>query len=288
MKRIRTFLIVLVVTFVAIPTWAQSVDDEKKKTEEAMEEANEDMDDHAEDVKDHLKDHKQHTEKTNDHASDKIDLHQKTDEAIDQAMGKKQGHDKLSGTPEDLDELYLEIYGTVDDYPEVSYEYEYQDDHAKGVKVSGIEDEKESEKFQSNLMKLNKHKTEILNKQDEGGVFYLTETEPSPKGGFDEFYNTLHANLEYPETAEVQGVEGTIVLKFKVDNEGHIHDVRALEKLDNVSDAVAEDLKKEAMKAVKETSGDWNPAEVGGKAVSQWVVLPVQFRIKGPYYSDLF
>jgi TonB family protein len=79
-------------------------------------------------------------------------------------------------------------------------------------------------------------------------------------------------------------VEGIVRVKFVVDKEGEIKDVSAVESIETSYSSLIDDLKMEAKTAVRATSGKWIPAKRGQTPVSQWVVLPVQFKLEDPHF----
>jgi TonB family protein len=175
---------------------------------------------------------------------------------------------------------YIKIYEVIDDYPDFSYEYEFEDYELKSVTVKGVPDETEREKLELWLVELKKDQMEMENKTDEEGIYLYTEQEAKPKGGYEQFYENLYENLKYPEAAENKGVEGNVYVRFIVDQNGDILKASAAEDIETPYGYAVDELKEEAVEAVKETSGNWEPATVNGVPVAEWVVLPVQFNFK--------
>ncbi|MEJ2006488.1 MAG: TonB family protein [Cyclobacteriaceae bacterium] len=104
-------------------------------------------------------------------------------------------------------------------------------------------------------MDLDKLKKDIFNMTNRVGVYYVAETEPVPADGYKDFYENLRAYVNYPESAKDQGIEGTVYVKFVVNDEGKVSDVIASEAIESDSDWIVESMVKEAKNAVKE-SGD--------------------------------
>ena len=197
-------------------------------------------------------------------------------------------YDEIEKTQDDIENMYMQIYGIMEDYPEATFNYEYNDGDVAGVVVENISDANDQEQLELYLMNLEEMKQDIFNMTNRVGIYYVAETEATPKDGYKEFYNSLRARLIYPEAAKELGVEGTVFVKFVVDDKGDISAIVASENMKTDSDWVVESMIKEAESAVKATSGKWNPATVAGIPVSQWVVVPVQFKLESPYYRPLF
>ena len=56
-------------------------------------------------------------------------------------------------------------------------------------------------------------------------------TPPAPRGGFDKFEDYLRKNREYPAQALENGITGTVLLEFTVDEKGRPGNVRVLQSL---------------------------------------------------------
>jgi len=196
-----------------------------------------------------------------------------------QAQDKKSMSD-LDKKQSDIQTLYMSAFEIIDHYPNVHYTYSYDDGIVKEVKIVGIPDLEEKQKLATYLIKLEGMKSDLLNHKDHDGIYYVTETEPEPKNGYRDLYSELHDNLEYPETAEEFGVEGTVFVKFIVESNGEIKHVKATNNIETTVDLAKEELVEEAKRAVLATAGQWEPAEVGNIPVDQWVILPVQFNLE--------
>jgi TonB family protein len=170
-----------------------------------------------------------------------------------------------------------EIHGIVKDYPEFTYTYQYTDDGmVKKVIVEGVDDEEKVKELEVLLTDLSKCRSDIKNQPNRCGIFYVTDEEAKPKSGFDEYYDKLYDNLKFPETAENKGVEGTVYVKFVIDQNGNISNIKADSDIETPYKMAVDQLEEEAKKSVKNT-GDWEPAKVGGVPVHEYVVIPVQF-----------
>lgn len=78
-------------------------------------------------------------------------------------------------------------------------------------------------------------------------------------------------NLNYPENALRNGVEGMVLINFIIDKDGSISDIE-LQK------GVHPDLNREAIRLVN-SMPKWQPAMKDGKYVRQYYHLPISFRL---------
>jgi TonB family protein len=202
-----------------------------------------------------------------------------TDENNYQEIEKKQ---------DQIEHLYMQAHRIIDKYPDVIYSYVHEDGEVSAVTVEGVTNIQDMKQLEVYLVDMERLKQQIFNQPNRVGVYYVTEKSPEPKEGYRDFYANLQSNLEYPEAAEDEGVEGIVYVKFVVDPEGQVHSVRASEDIEAPGDWIVKELKQEAKNALSRTSGDWTPATIGGVAISQWVVVPVQFKLESPFFLPVF
>ena len=82
----------------------------------------------------------------------------------------------------------------------------------------------------------------------------------------------LSNTIEYPEDAQENGIEGRVTVKYIVDLHGNISDVKAV--------SGPQELRKEAERAVRASSGKWTPAQKGGQAVKAYGSQVVTFQLE--------
>ncbi len=92
---------------------------------------------------------------------------------------------------------------------------------------------------------------------------------PSFKGGSEALAEFMSANLEYPELAKRQGVEGTVILAYTITRNGEIKDIK-------VAQSVNKELDNEAIRLAKKMP-NWTPAVQDGQARAIKYQLPVKF-----------
>ena len=204
------------------------------------------------------------------------------------AKEKDMSYDQIEKTQDNIEKTYIEIYDIIEQYPEVTYDYIFENGKLQGVSIQGMPANADKNMLEVYLMDLENMKENIFNLTNRVGVYYVAESEPKPKNGYDEFYENLHGLLSYPENAEDLGIEGTVYVKFVVNREGEITNAIASEAIETDSDWVIKEMKNEAVNAVKATSGQWIPGSVAGIPVAHWVVIPVQFSLQDSYYRPIF
>lgn len=102
-------------------------------------------------------------------------------------------------------------------------------------------------------------------------VFYVVEEMPAFNGGepATEFRKFIGQNLQYPETATENGIEGRVIIQFAVDKNGKVVDATVVRSVDPALD-------KEAVRVVS-SSPDWTPGKQRGKAVKVLFTFPINF-----------
>jgi protein TonB len=86
-----------------------------------------------------------------------------------------------------------------------------------------------------------------------------------PSGGYQ-------VKPRYPESARRQGVEGTVLLRVRVTEQGRVEAVQ-LER-----SAGHQDLDQAALKAVRHWR--FEPARWGNQPMAVWVLIPVTFKLE--------
>lgn len=120
---------------------------------------------------------------------------------------------------------------------------------------------------------------------------------PQYPGGVSELVKFLSYNIKYPVEAEHYGVEGRVLLRFFVETDGSVSDIKVVktELKDRLSDKKFKkyseqekntmreygegQLKEEALRVVRKMK-NWEPAKRRGHKVRVKYTLPVTFRLK--------
>ncbi len=106
---------------------------------------------------------------------------------------------------------------------------------------------------------------------DDDSVLVNVEEQPEFPGGIQALMKFLSDNLKYPPAAMKNGIEGRVLVRFVVTQEGRIENAE-------IARAVNPDLEKEALRVVNHMP-KWKPGKVEGKPVSVLYTLPVIFRL---------
>ena len=103
--------------------------------------------------------------------------------------------------------------------------------------------------------------------------FQLVEEKPLfQSGDANKFSKWVNERLVYPELAKENGIQGRVTLKFTVDKDGSLIDIRVIR-------GVHPDLNNEALRVVSQ-SPKWEPGKQRGRAVPVEYTFPVIFQLK--------
>lgn len=103
-------------------------------------------------------------------------------------------------------------------------------------------------------------------------IYNNIEIMPEFPGGFSELMNFLTSNVNYPESAKTNNIEGRTLVSFVVEKDGSITDIEVLRGFDKDCDA-------EAVRVVS-TMPKWKPGVKDGETVRCRFNLPFTFKIK--------
>jgi TonB family protein len=91
-------------------------------------------------------------------------------------------------------------------------------------------------------------------------------------GGEELLGRYIGMNTRYPEEAVKKGLQGTVVVKFRITSKGTVNGYE-------ITKSVCPELDAEAMRVVM-TITRFEPAMVDGKPVSAWFHLPINFTLR--------
>jgi TonB family protein len=101
-------------------------------------------------------------------------------------------------------------------------------------------------------------------------VFYIVEEMPDFQGGGqDAFRRYISENLNYPEEAKENGIDGRVFVEFTISSDGSVTDVKIARGFHPLLDA-------EALRVVR-SSPRWEPGKQRGNAVAVKVTFPITF-----------
>ncbi len=107
--------------------------------------------------------------------------------------------------------------------------------------------------------------------EDWDKTFTKVEIESEYPGGRAAWIRFLIKTLSYPQVAQDNEIQGTVVVQFIVDKEGVVSDVAAI--------SGPEELRSEAVRVIKR-SGKWTPAVQNGRKVKSYKKQPIVFRLE--------
>ena len=102
-------------------------------------------------------------------------------------------------------------------------------------------------------------------------VFQVVEVQAEFPNGKDELLKWLAANIQYPEDAKENKIEGKVVVRFVIEKDGS---VTAAEVLSGVYLSLDNEAKRLVMAMPK-----WIPAKSQGKSVRSYFTLPIVFKL---------
>jgi protein TonB len=133
---------------------------------------------------------------------------------------------------------------------------------------------------QVNSLRNNTDQIELLKAKDimpeaeqKEEVFKAVEEPPRFQGGMSDVMKYLSENLNYPEDALNEGVQGRVVVGFIVNKDGSVSDVKIFQSLHPSCD-------KEAVRLVKSMPA-WTPGKQNGQPVNVYETIPIRFKLAG-------
>ena len=106
---------------------------------------------------------------------------------------------------------------------------------------------------------------------DEPWMGIVVEDEPEYPGGVDALYKFLADNIQYPQLALENGIEGKVYVTFVVETDGSIGNPRLLRDIGG-------GCGQEAIRVVK-MMPKWKPGKQKGKTVRSQYNLPIKFEL---------
>ncbi len=120
-------------------------------------------------------------------------------------------------------------------------------------------------------MKAEDEKVKI--EKDKMGIYTRAEVAPSYAGGYPNLETYIQDNIEYPQNAIDNSVEGTVQVQFAVDENGKVTNVST------IGNKLGYGLEEEAIKVVSNMP-KWTPGQVKGKNVKTWRTLPISYQLQ--------
>jgi len=104
---------------------------------------------------------------------------------------------------------------------------------------------------------------------DSSEIFVMVEDNPSFPGGQEARIKFLVENINYPNLAKEQNIQGTVYLQFVVEKDGRITHVKVLR-------GVGGGIDEEAVRVTK-AMPNWNPGKQLNKPVRVQFNMPIKF-----------
>ncbi len=146
-----------------------------------------------------------------------------------------------------------EVLNIVEDDVEIEDELEIEDTEAdQDTQVEIVEIEEEEE-------------------EDEAQVFFIVENMPTFPGGDLELRKYIAQNIQYPEIAKENGIQGKVYIQFVVNKKGKVEQVKVVRGVDP-------SLDKEAIRVISNLPA-WAPGSQRGKPVKVSFTVPINFQL---------
>ncbi|MBT29954.1 MAG: hypothetical protein CMO01_09870 [Thalassobius sp.] len=100
-------------------------------------------------------------------------------------------------------------------------------------------------------------------------IYMVVDKRPEPKGGFDNFKEYLRRNMQYPDKAIKNKIEGVVYVQFVVNRDGSISAAKTTTNL-------GYGLEEEAIRLVNDYPG-WQPGQINSRNVNVQTSLPIWF-----------
>lgn len=111
----------------------------------------------------------------------------------------------------------------------------------------------------------------VNNNQQKNKPFVTVEEMPRFPGGEAAMHKFLSDNMKYPVDAFEAGIQGRVVVRYVVDEEGNVKDATVIRGRN-------QSLENEALRIVN-LMPKWEPGKQRGKAVAVYYTLPVVFKL---------
>ena len=102
---------------------------------------------------------------------------------------------------------------------------------------------------------------------------YIDDPFAQFSGGNEARLKFIYEHLIYPQEAKEKGIEGVVIVKFKVDTNGIISNIETIKGIGGGCDQESE--------RIVSIMPNWEPAKLSnGKAVEAWMNMPIKFSLK--------
>lgn len=105
----------------------------------------------------------------------------------------------------------------------------------------------------------------------DNNIYATADQNPEYPGGTAAMMTFIASNLRYPTLCQENGIKGRVVLKFVVETDGSIGEIKTVSSPHYL-------LEKEAVRIVRKMP-KWKPGRQGGRLVRTWYTVPVNFAL---------
>lgn len=116
------------------------------------------------------------------------------------------------------------------------------------------------------------HNAVATTQPDGDDVYVIVENMPIFPGGEEALRNYVTNNIQYPEEAHKQGIQGRVFVCFIIGTNGAVQNVKVARSVHPLLDA-------EAVRVVK-SMPKWTPGQHRGKTVKVSYTIPINFSLK--------
>jgi protein TonB len=106
-----------------------------------------------------------------------------------------------------------------------------------------------------------------------GDVVFFADSEPEFEGGLKALHQFVSSHLRYPQRAIDDGREGTVHVKFIVDEKGKVANI-------TLQNNLGSGLDEEALRVVSMIPKFKTPAKVNGQPVKMYYQMPIRFKYR--------
>ena len=104
------------------------------------------------------------------------------------------------------------------------------------------------------------------------GAYKVVDVMPELPGGDTALLSYIARNTKYPEAAKNQGIQGKVIARFMVMEDGSVANVTILQSANPI-------LNEESIRVVGSLP-KFTPGLLQGKAVPVWFMIPIDYKLK--------
>lgn len=159
-----------------------------------------------------------------------------------------------------LDDGRMKIEGTAEDMEE--FKNRYSDANSFKIETDSL----------GNIFLVQKEEELPKTLDTEEDVFFIVEYMPEFSGGDEALRKYIANNVNYPEVAQENGIQGKVYVTFVVTKDGSIANTKIARGVDPALD-------KEALRVVNSLP-KWKPGKQQGEAVNVSYTVPINFALQ--------